>query len=115
MTPSLTEPLVARVREFLGDRPSTEAELRALGEEADAWARTLEGRVHGSERRLGELTADPATSLSEIAAELRRLDPLRRERDEMRTLLVELDERARQLRTAWLLGQARADRPLPVR
>jgi hypothetical protein len=94
--------LAARLRDVLTERPVTEAELRALSEQADGWARTLEGQIHASERRLGELVADPASPLAEIAAELRRVEILRPELEEFRSLLAELELRAHELRGAWL-------------
>jgi hypothetical protein len=79
-----------------------------VSEQADAWARALKAQISGSERRLQELTADPATSLAEIAAELRRVETLRPELTELQSLLEELERRARELRTEWLLRQAEA-------
>ncbi len=114
MAESLDFALIARLHEVLGDTPATEGELRTLGEQADAWARTLHGQVEASERRLRELNADPASSLAEIAAELRRVEELRPQLIEVRMLLDELDRRARELRTAWLLHQAESTRPVPT-
>jgi anti-sigma factor ChrR (cupin superfamily) len=99
-------PLTARLREVLGDRPATESELRTLSEQADALARTLLAQLQASERRLSQLSGDPEASLTTIAAELRRVDSLRPELDEVRTLMGDLEDRARELRTAWLLRQA---------
>jgi len=103
LTESLDSALTARLREVLGDQPVTEAELRALSEQADGWARTLEGQIYASEHRLRELAADPASRLAEMAAELRRVDTLRPELDELRALLIELGERAHALRASWVL------------
>jgi predicted RNase H-like nuclease (RuvC/YqgF family) len=98
--------LTERLREVLGDRPATESELRALAEQAEALARTLQAQVQSSERRLTLLSDDPAAPLVEIAAELRRVESLRPELDEVRSMIGDLEQRARELRTAWLLRQA---------
>jgi len=103
--------LTARLREVLDADPTTESELRALGEQADAWARALEAQIQGSERRLDELAADGDASLGDVAAELRRVESLRPALEETRTLLADLDGRGRALRTAWLLHQAESSRP----
>lgn len=93
---------IERIHEVLADEPSTEAELRALRAQADGWARVLEGRLRAGERRLGELTTDPASSLAAIAVELRTVDPLGKELAETLELIDRLDERARGLRSGWL-------------
>jgi hypothetical protein len=80
--------------------------LRALKEQAEAWERTVDGQIESSERRLRRLNANPASSLAQIAAELRRLEALRPQRDEVRSLLSDLEHRAREIRTQWLLSQA---------
>lgn len=104
----LERALERRLREVTGSAPVTERELRALAEKGDAWARTLAGLLAASERRLGSLADDPESSLATMAEELERAERLRRERDELRTLLAALDGRARALRTQWLAGQARS-------
>ena len=98
--------LTARLREVLADGPATESELRSLAEEADAWARTLRAQIGSSERRVRELSTDPATALAPIASELRRIESLRPELVELSSLMDELERRARSLRTEWLLRQA---------
>ena len=103
-TPDLV--LLERLREVLADQPVTETELRGLIEQADGLVRTLGAHMAGSERRLSELTADPDSSLAEIANELHRVDGLRPRLDEARTLLADLEKRARELRTSWLIRQA---------
>jgi hypothetical protein len=108
---SLDVTLIVRLREVLAGAPSTEAELRGLWEQADATARSLRGQIRSSERRLRRLSADPESSLTPIAAELRRLEGLRPELAELRSLLGRLEPRARELRTAWLLEQATAAQP----
>jgi len=102
MAETLDFALTARLREVLADQPATEGELRTLSEQADAWVRTLQAQIQASERRLRELTADPATPLTEIAVELRRVETLRPELVEMRSLLSDLAKRAHELRAAWL-------------
>ena len=98
--------MLDRLREVVAlDEPVTEAELRALAEQSDALVRVSVARVHASERRLDELTSDPATSLSELAAELHRVESGRRELTEARSLQGALQERAHELRSNWLLRQ----------
>ena len=106
MPDTLSPALTARLREVLADRPATESELRSLSEEADAWARALRAQIGSSERRVRELSADPATPLAPIASELRRIESLRPELVELSSLMDELERRARSLRTEWLLRQA---------
>jgi hypothetical protein len=86
--------------------PATESELRLLTEQADAWARTVNGQIQASERRIRRLNANPASSLAQIAGELRRVENLRPQLNEVRSLLAEVENRARELRTEWLLSQA---------
>lgn len=102
-TPDLA--LLARLRGVLRDEPVTETELRALIEQADGLVRALGAHVAGSEHRLSEL-ADTDSSLTEIAAELHRVESLRPRLEEARELHEELETRARELRTAWLLRRA---------
>jgi hypothetical protein len=102
--------LLTRLREVLGDEPATESELRALGEQADAWARTVQAQTESSERRIEALAADPDAPLAEIADELRRLTKLRPALAEMTGLLAELETRTRELRTAWLANPPKGPR-----
>jgi chromosome segregation ATPase len=102
--------LLKRLREVLANRPATEAELRALTEQAEAWARTVNGQLESSERRLQRLNQNPGSSLAQIAAELRRVERLRPQLSEVRGLLSELEQRAREVRTEWLLAQATSRR-----
>lgn len=111
MVETLDSALLTRIREVLTDRPATESELRILSEQADALARTLHAQVEGSERRLRALTREPGSSLAEAAAELRRLESLRPALDEVERLRSLLEQRARRLRTDWLLHQMRVSRP----
>ncbi len=106
--------LTARLRDVLASQPATESELRSLKEQAEAWARALTAQIQASERRIRELNADPASSLAEIAPELRRVETLRPQLEEVRFLLERLETRARELRTEWLLYQAASlRRPSP--
>jgi hypothetical protein len=98
--------LLERVREVLDDTPVTETELRSLTEQVDALARVLGAQLEGSERRLTTLADEPESSLTGIADELQRVETLRPRLLEARSLLHDLDERARELRTSWLLGAA---------
>ncbi len=98
--------MLERVREVLADRPVTETELRLLSEQIDGLVRVLGAQLDGSEARLSELANEPASSLTGIADELHRVETLRPRLAEARTLLRDLEDRARELRTAWLLGQA---------
>jgi signal transduction histidine kinase len=102
----LPDELMVRLRQIVSGGKVTEAELRAVAEQADGLARSLDAHVEGSERRLGELSRDPDSSLAEAAAELRRVEAFRPALLEVRGLLVALDQRARELRTEWLLHQA---------
>jgi hypothetical protein len=94
--------LKERLRAVVDGQPVTEAELRKLLEEGGAWVRILRGQLNTSERTLAELTADPASSLAEVAYAFRRLNELEPDLDELQTLLTKLEERARESRAAWL-------------
>jgi hypothetical protein len=98
--------LIKRLRAVLDSQPATESELRTLTEQAEAWARTIGAQLEASERRLRRLNANPASSLSQIAGELKRVERLRPQLNEVRTLITDLEQRARQVRTEWLLSQA---------
>ncbi len=98
--------LIKRLREVLDRRPATETELRTLKEQAEAWERTVSGQIQASERRIRRLNANPASSLAQIAGELRRVEKLRPQLSEVRSLLADLEKRAREVRTEWLLSQA---------
>jgi hypothetical protein len=103
-TPDLA--LLERLRDVLDDQPVTETELRALIDQADGLVRTLGAHVAGSELRLTELADESDSSLTEIAAELQRVEALRPRLEEAQSLLAALEIRARELRTSWLLRQA---------
>jgi hypothetical protein len=91
-----------RLREVLYEERVTEAELRSLTERADALVRVSSAQVEASERRLDELSDDASSPLSEVAAELHRVETVRRRLDEARSLQAALEQRAHELRTAWL-------------
>ena len=104
--------LVTRLREVVAGEVVTEAELRALDDEAGGWLRATEAQLHAGEARLTRLNADLASPLAEIAAEMRRVDALSRELQEARRLMKGLEQRTRELRTAWLKHHAEAGSPL---
>jgi chromosome segregation ATPase len=110
VSPHVAEPLdfalIKRLREVLDRRPATETELRTLKEQAEGWERAVSGQIQASERRIRRLNANPASSLAQIASELRRVEKLRPQLAEVRSLLADLEDRARELRTEWLLSQA---------
>jgi phage shock protein A len=106
MAEQLDFALIKRLREVLDRRPATETELRTLKEQAEGWQRAVSGQLEASERRLLRLNANPASSLAQIASELRRVEKLRPQLDQVRSLLTDLERRARELRTEWLLSQA---------
>jgi small-conductance mechanosensitive channel len=108
VTPDLA--LLERVRDVLADQPVTETELRVLGEQIDGLVRVLGAQLESSETRLTELANQPASSLTGIADELHRVETLRPRLEEARSLLNDLETRARELRTSWLIQQA--DNPL---
>jgi hypothetical protein len=94
--------LVKRLRDVVGGRPATESELRLLADQAGGWARVTEAQLRSAEQRLAKLNADPTSELGEMATEIRRTETLSAELDEARSLLAGLEQRTRELRTAWL-------------
>ena len=98
--------LTARLREVVGGQSAAESELHALADHASGLERALEAQVRASEKRLAKLNADPASPLTEIASELRRVDSLIGQLDEARTLATGLERRTREIRTAWLKHHA---------
>jgi hypothetical protein len=106
---TLDSTLIVRLRQVLASDRVTESELRELTEQADGWARALEARVRAAERKLSMLAGRDG-SMTEIADELRRVELLRPELDEVRLLRAGLDARARELRTAWLRAATRQPR-----
>ncbi len=72
--------LVTRLRQVVAGEVATEAELRALDDEAGGWLRATGAQLRAAEDRLTNLNADPAAPLAEIATEVRRVEALSRER-----------------------------------
>jgi DNA-binding ferritin-like protein len=103
--------LAQRLRQVVSGQVTTEAELRALAEQADGWARATDAHLHAAEERLTALNANPSSPIAEIAAEMRRVEALSRELQEARRLIRGLEERTRELRTAWLKHHADAGSP----
>ena len=102
MAQRLDSALTARLREVLSSDSVTESELRELTDQAGGWLRALEAQVQARERKLTELTVEPGTGIGDLADQLRRVEALRPELDEVRGLVSALDDRARELRAAWL-------------
>jgi len=98
----LDDALTERLARVVAGADPTEAELRTLAEGGQALARTLEASIRSSEARLTVLSEDPESAVSELAAELRRVELLRVELDDLRADLTVLDRRARALRGKWL-------------
>jgi hypothetical protein len=103
---ALDTDLFGRLREILAGGDTTEAELRELTDEAGGWVRGLRAQVRASEQRLRALNRDPTAPIAAIADELRRVETLRPQLREARELTRALDDRARELRTTWLLRHA---------
>jgi hypothetical protein len=103
--------LAVRLRQIVAGEVATEAELRALDDEAGGWLRATAAQLHAAEGRLTALNSDPAAPLTEIAAEVRRVEELTHERNEARRLIDGLERRTRELRTAWLKHRADAGSP----
>ena len=59
-------------------------------------------RTSCNETRLVELSADPETSLTDLASALRETQAIRPQLDELESILGELQERARQARRSWV-------------
>ena len=89
-------------------RPVTETELRKLTEETHACALILGAELERGEARLAQLDADPASPLVEVGATFRAVSALRRDRDDLLSLLGSVEERARAARAAWLTSSARS-------
>lgn len=103
--------LTRRLREVAARDRLTESELRDAIEGADGWARALRAQIRASEQRLRRLYADSTSGVAEIADEMRRLETLKPQLEETEALAERMETTARELRTAWLLGQAQAARP----
>jgi hypothetical protein len=102
----LPDELIARLRRIAAGKKVTEAELRAVAEQAYGLSRSLSAQLEASEQRLGDLADDPDSSLTEAAAELRRIERIRPGLTHVRGLLAALERRSREQRTEWLLHQA---------
>jgi transposase len=99
---TLDSALKARVRAVLDRGPVTETQLRSLTEEGHACRLILTAQLEREEQRLDELSADPASSLIELADAYRTVTEIRPDLDELRSLLAELETRARSFRASWL-------------
>jgi hypothetical protein len=91
-----------RLRAVVDGRPATEAELRKLVEEGRACRLLLRGRRDRTERRLAELSIDPAVPLADLASALREAQTVRPQLDELDAMLTQLQERARDFRRSWV-------------
>ena len=98
MPETLDFALEARLRAVLDDRSVTESVLRKLTEQGAACALILDARLERHERRLTELSSDPASSLAAIAAEVRSINELKPDLEELHGLLDALNAHARELR-----------------
>ena len=85
-------------------RPVTEAEFRKLSGDGRAYTLILRAELERLEQRLDELDGDPDSSLGAIADSFRRVNEFRDHVDELEGLLSALENRAREVRTSWLLG-----------
>ena len=99
---ALDAELKERLRSVLEDERVTEAELRKLTEQGIACARLVGAQLVRAEETVAGLSADPESSLSDIAAALRAVNELRPDLDELHELLDELNGRAREVRRAWV-------------
>ena len=97
--------LKEQIRVVLDDprRLTTETELRKLAEDGRAYTRILRAELTRLEARLAELDAADS-SLNAFAGAYRRAHEFRAHVAELEDLLGALDERARAVRTSWLLG-----------
>jgi len=101
--------LKTRLREALdGERLVTEVEVRRFADEGRACTLMLRAELNRGEEKLRALDADPASSLVDIAATFRDVSDLRRDLEELETMLTDLHEQARASRAAWLTASARS-------
>jgi signal transduction histidine kinase len=107
---TLDSALKARVRAVLDRGPVTETQLRSLSEEGQACRLIVTAQLERAERRLGELSADPRSPLTELTDAYRTLTELRPDLDELESLLEELEARARTFRASWLTTDGRPPR-----
>lgn len=99
---TLEHALTRRLRDVIDGAAPTEGELRLLTEQAEGLARTLRAAIAGSEAQLTALVTGHGSSVAEMAAELRRVERLREELDDLQADLRALSNRARRLRGAWV-------------
>jgi hypothetical protein len=102
MADTLASDLKGRVRAVLDRQLVSEAELRKLFEDGRACVLILSGLLESCERTLSRLAADPDSSLADAADAVRAANELRPDLDELHALLAALEERAREVRAAWL-------------
>ena len=102
--------LTKRLRRIVAGDPTTESELRTLADQAGGWERAVSAQLRAAEDRLGRLNADPASPLAGMATEIRRVETLKQELDEARSLLAGLEDCTRELRTSWLKYHAESAR-----
>ena len=102
MADGLDAVLKQRLRAVLDGRPCTEAELRKLFEEGQACTRIFGAQLARAERELAARESDPDSSITDLAAAVRRVNGLRPELDELHSLLDALGARARAFRAAWV-------------
>ena len=87
MSEPLDFALIKRLREVRDRRPATETELRTLKEQAEGWQRASQRAAAGERAAVAPSQCDPASSLAQIASELRRVERLQPQLDEVRSLL----------------------------
>jgi len=102
MARALDTLLKERLRAVLGGQPVTEAELRRMFEDGQACLLLLNGELERIERALAELASDPQSSISELAKAFQRISELRPDLDELRALLDDVEDRAREFRESWI-------------
>jgi hypothetical protein len=103
VTETLDSAVKARLRAVLDRAPVTETELRQLAEQGRACTLILGAQLERAEQRLARVTSDPASPLADIAEAFRTVNELRPDLEELEAMLADLDSRAREFRTAWLL------------
>jgi hypothetical protein len=105
--------LKERLRRVLDDpqRPVTETELRKLLEDGRACTLILGADLERLERQLAALDGDPGSSLGAIATVFRRVHDFRLHLEELDGLLSALEDRAREARTSWLVGESVPTQP----
>ncbi len=102
MARALDTLLKERLRAVLDGQPVTEAELRRMFEDGQACLLLLNGELERIERALAELASDPQSSISELAKASRRISELRPDLAELRALLADVEQRAREFRESWI-------------